>query len=382
MPLGKLVLPAIAVACFVLMSYQLFRAYQAPPEHGPLAEPARSPFAEVIAAAGLVEARTENIKVGSPVPGVVVEVLVDVGDQVKASDPLFRLDDRQILAELHVREAQLASAQATLERIEELPRPEEIPPSEAKVRRAEADVVAQRDLLERRERLLVHRAVPEEEVIQRRQSLEISTEALLEAKAEDQLLKAGSWKHDKTLARVDVDRQRTLVEQYRTELDRLKIRAPVDGQVLKLDVRPGEYVGTPPGQPLVVLGDLAQMHVRIDIDEHDIPRYRPGIPGVACVRGNASHKIALRFVRVEPYVQPKMSLTGSSVELVDTRVLQVIYALAPDGENVYVGQQVDAFLDAAGKVEPLAPAKGRSTASRLTGGDPPARGAAAALARP
>ena len=100
--------------------------------------------------------RTENIKVGSPVPGVVAEVLVDVGDRVHAGDPLFRLDDRQILAELHVREAQLDSAEATLARIEELPRPEEIPPSEARVRRAEADVVAARAIMvERREKLFV-----------------------------------------------------------------------------------------------------------------------------------------------------------------------------------------------------------------------------------
>ena len=322
----------------------------------------------MIAGAGLIEARTENIKVGSPLPGVVIEVLVDVGDQVRSGEPLFRLDDRQILAELHVRKAQLASAQATLAQIEELPRPEEIPPSEARVRRAEADVVAQRDLLERREKLFVHRAVPEEEVIQRRQSLTSATEALLQAKAEDQLLKAGSWKHDKVLARVDVERQRTLVEQYRTELDRLTIRAPVDGQVLKVDVRLGEYVGTPPGQPLMVLGDLSHMHVRVDIDEHDIPRFRQGIPGVASVRGNATKQIPLRFVRVEPYVQPKMSLTGSSVELVDTRVLQVIYALEPGTEGVYVGQQVDVFLDTRGKADPMPTASRRQAANRVNCG--------------
>jgi len=344
---SKLLLPLIAVGCFLFMSYHLVRTNQSPPAHGPLAEPARAPYSDVVAAAGIVEARTENIKVGSPLPGVVAEVLVDVGDEVAEGDPLFRLDDRHIRAELHVREAQLASAQATLERIEQMPRPEEIPPSEAKVRRAESEVVAQRDLLERRERLFVHRAVPEEEVIQRRQSLASATEGLLQAKAEDQLLKAGSWKHDKTPARADVERQRTLVEQYRTELDRLQIRAPVSGQVLKVDVRPGEYVGTPPGQPLVVLGDLERLHVRIDIDEQDIPRFRPGMSGTASVRGNASQMIPIVFVRVEPYVQPKMSLTGDSAERVDTRVLQVIYALEPTAESVYVGQQVDVFLDAS-----------------------------------
>lgn len=342
----KLLLPGVAVLCFLFMSYHIVRSQQAPPEHGPLSEPPRHAYAHAIAAAGLVEARTENIKVGSPVPGVVTEVLVAVGSRVQAGDPLFRIDDRQILAELQVREAQLASSQATLARIEELPRPEEIPPSEARVRRAEAEVVAQRDLLERREKLFVHRAVPEEEVIQRRQSLASAVEALLQAKAEDQLLKAGSWKHEKSMARAEVERHRSLVEQYRTELDRLQIRAPVSGQVLKVDVRPGEYVGTPPDQPLVVLGDLTQLNVRIDIDEHDIPRFKHGMPGTASVRGNARDRVPLRFVRVEPYVQPKVSLTGLSSERVDTRVLQVIYALTEARDSIYVGQQLDVFLDA------------------------------------
>ncbi len=382
MSLGKLALPSIAGLALVFMSYHLVRTHQTPEAHGPLAEPARSPYTDVVAAAGLVEARSENIEIGSHVPGIVTEVTVKVGDHVAAGDPLFRLDDRHIQAELHVREAQLAAAEATLARIEELPRPEEIPPSEAKVRRTEADVVAQRDLLERREKLFVHRAVPEEEVIQRRQSLSSAVEAMLQAKAEDQLLKAGSWKHDKTLARVDVERQRSLVQQSRTELDRLLMRAPVSGEILKVDVRPGEFVGTPPDQPLIVLGDLERLHVRIDIDEQDIPRFHPGMPGTASVRGKATHPIPISFVRVEPYVQPKMSLTGSGMERVDTRVLQVIYALAPEAENVYVGQQVDVFLDAdkakQDSSQPSSLAAGRNVATSKL----PERAAAKTAARP
>ncbi len=72
----KLFLPGIAVVCFLFMGYHIVRSQQAPPEHGPLSEPPRHAYAHAIAAAGLVEARTENIKVGSPVPGVVSEVLV------------------------------------------------------------------------------------------------------------------------------------------------------------------------------------------------------------------------------------------------------------------------------------------------------------------
>jgi multidrug efflux pump subunit AcrA (membrane-fusion protein) len=138
-----------------------------------------------------------------------------------------------------------------------------------------------------------------------------------------------------------------MVEQTRIELARLEVRAPVAGHVLRVDVRPGEYVGTPPGQPLVVLGDLDRLHVRVDIDEQDIPRFRRGATGKAFMRGAATKPLPLEFVRVEPFVQPKLSLSGGAIERVDTRVLQVIYALDPGVENAFAGQQVDVFLDAS-----------------------------------
>jgi multidrug efflux pump subunit AcrA (membrane-fusion protein) len=341
----KLALPLIAVGMFSFMSFHLLRSSQTLPAQAPFSEPARSPFTHVIAGAGILEARTENIKVGSPTPGVVALVAVKVGMKVKAGDLLFRLDDRQMSAELKVREAQLAAARSSLDKLEAMPRPEEVPASEAKVRRAQAQMLSERDLLERREKLVKNLVGPEEEVIHHLQSLTSFHDALRQSKAEEELLKAGGWKVDKAVARAEVLRAQSVVDQFRTELERLEVRAPVTGHVLKVDVRRGEYVGTPPGQPLIVLGDLDHMHVRIDIDEQDIPRFRPGNAGKAFVRGDGSRGLPLSFVRVEPYVQPKLSLTGGPGERVDTRVLQVIYALEPGVENVYVGQQVDAFVE-------------------------------------
>jgi hypothetical protein len=94
----------------------------------------------------------------------------------------------------------------------------------------------------------------------------------------------------------------------------------------------------------VVLGDLDQLHVRVDIDENDIHRFRPGVRATAKLRGDPRQEFALRFVRVEPYVIPKKALTGDNTERVDTRVLQVIYAIDTRGMPLYVGQQLDVFL--------------------------------------
>lgn len=343
----SLLLPLLAGAAICFMTYHLVRSQQPLPESPPPLAPARSPFANTVAGAGVVEARTENIAVASPLAGVVREVAVAAGQQVEAGQLLFRLDAVHLEAELRVRQAQLAQAEAALERIVELPRPEEIPVSEARVRRAQAEVVATTDLLKRREKLAGDRMVSEEELVQRRQSLAVAQEALAMAVAEDTLLKAGGWQRDQAVARAEVARARATVEQAQTELARMEVRSPVAAQVLRVDVRVGEYVGTPPGQTLVMLGDLSQLHVRIDIDESDIPRYRPGVPGRAFVRGAAETPLPISFVRVEPLVLPKQSLTGAATERVDTRVLRVIYALERAPAGMYVGQQLDVFFDGA-----------------------------------
>src|SRR5262249_31626883 len=108
----------------------------------------------------------------------------------------------------------------------------------------------------------------------------------------------------------------------------------------------GEYVGAPPGQALVVLGNIRPLHVRADVAEHDIPRFRSQAAARAVLRGHSKDSYALRFVRVEPYVVPKKSLTGDATQRGDTRVLQVIFAVVPERNQLFVGQQVDVYIEA------------------------------------
>ncbi len=56
-------------------------------------------------------------------------------------------------------------------------------------------------------------------------------------------------------------------------------------------------------------------------------------------------------MRIEPYVVPKKSLTGDSTERVDTRVLQVIFSFTRGDLPIFVGQQMDVFIDAPGPLK-------------------------------
>jgi HlyD family secretion protein len=75
------------------------------------------------------------------------------------------------------------------------------------------------------------------------------------------------------------------------------------------------------------------------------------------VRSNPALETPLGFERLEPYVVPKVSLTGQSTERTDTRVLQVIYSFDPRALPVYVGQKMDAYIEALPIAGPNAPAQ-------------------------
>ena len=342
----KFGLPIVAIALIAFAVKYLATAGEQVPQLPPPIQPAENPFPNTVAGAGMVEPQTENISVGSPVAGIVVEVPVKVAQKVKAGDPLFRLDDRELKAELAVRKAILADAKAELARLAAMPRPEELPPAEALVREAKADWENWEQQWARGEKLLTQKAIPEEDFIERKQSAVQARERYNRAVADYKLLKAGAWEYDQRVAQSAIDRAATQVQQTETELDRLVVRALVDGEVLQVNVRPGEFVGAPAGQPLVVLGNVMQLHVRVDIDEYDIPRFVPEAPARATLKGQPNDFGPLRFVRIEPYVVPKKSRTGDNTERVDTRVLQVIYAIDAGGRRLFVGQQLDVFVDA------------------------------------
>ncbi len=275
-------------------------------------------------------------------------ISVSAGQLVQAGQALFSLDDRDLRAELEVRRSALKVAQAQLVKLERSPRTEDIPPAEAKVREAQAaldDAKVQQRLIDD---VKDRRAIREEDRLRRGLATQAAAARLARAKTELDLLKAGTWKPDLEVARAQIAQAQAQLEKAQTDLERLTIRAPVAATVLKVDVRPGEYAQAGPlERPLLVLGDLSALHIRADVDEHQAWMVRQGAKAEATERGNSRRRVALEFVRFEPYVVPKRSLTGASTERVDTRVLQVIYRIAQKQTGLYVGQQMDVFIQAA-----------------------------------
>ncbi|HEX7901123.1 MAG TPA: efflux RND transporter periplasmic adaptor subunit [Planctomycetota bacterium] len=339
--------PILALAGAGYAAWVVAQGSQPPKVAPPVAPPARAPFAAYIAGAGLVEAQGQNVAIASPLARLVEKVLVQVGDDVDAGAPLFRLDGRDLAAEREIRGSAVLAAKARLDRLLASPRPEELPPAEARVKEAEAALADARRQVELWEKVSDARAVSIEDLDRKRYAAQAAAARVEELKAARDLLKAGAWKPDVDVARADLAGAEAQAKAVDTEIDRLTVRAPTDGTVLQVNVRAGEFAPAGPTlTPLLLFGALKRFHVRVDVDENDAWRFEKGSKAAAFVRGNRELRADLAFVRVEPYVLPKRSLTGESTERVDTRVLQVIYSFDRAALPVFVGQQMDVYIEA------------------------------------
>lgn len=287
-------LPAAAIGAIGFAVFAIDQPEAAVGEPAIAPPSASADMAASVAAVGVVEPSSETIAIATEVSGVVREVLVRPGQNVAAGAALFRLDTRAV-------EADLAAARASLDAAEIAAR----------------DAAARLSLFD----------------------------TLGDARA------ASADERDRARfaaqrAEADARVARARARQLEVDLARHTTRAPIAGEVLRVNVRPGEFAAAgAANDPLIALGATETLHVRVQIDEEDVGRIAAGARAEGALRGDASRRVALTFVRMEPLARPKTNLNGGA-ERVDTRVAEAIYAFDPAALPALVGQQMDVFVAA------------------------------------
>jgi RND family efflux transporter MFP subunit len=300
------------IGTFVLVK----RLQQTPPAPPPDREPARTPFVNTVAATGLIESVRENVKIAAPKGGLIQKIFADVGKRVKAGDVLMQLDDRMAHADIATMQAQVNAMSASL--------------SNEIVLKEDAE-----DQFKRVDKLEQQNVASDDERTRKKYSLQ---SMIARVNMTDANLKSAQ----------------SQLASAQTNLEILTIKAPRDGTILQVNVREGEYAGTSPAEPLMILGDTDKLQLRADVDEQNAPLIKPGQPAEAYLKGDTQNAIKLRFIRIEPFVVPKKSLTGESTERVDTRVLQIVFEFDRPSTPVYVGQQMDVFIQRAPDTQTMA----------------------------
>lgn len=300
----KYLLPGIAIVGAMVALVVVFLSQKKQPVPPIPFPPPSPPYKHWVSGSGLIEASTENIAIGTPFIELIMEMYVIEGDMVNAGDPLFKLDTRLLEAQKKTAISQLNAAIVNYENL--------------KVQ------------FSFYERLTDKRAVSE-------QAMNQAYYAMLEAEEQVMVAKA-------------------TLNQVVTDIDRSTVRAPVDGEILQVNAHIGEIYPTVSynvTQPyltlptaLIFMGTVSPLQMRIDIDEEDCWRFIKGAPATAFVRGNSNIHFPMHFVRIEPYIIPKTSITGETVERIDTRVLQVLYQFEKRDLPIYAGQLLDVYIEA------------------------------------
>jgi RND family efflux transporter MFP subunit len=252
-------------------------------------------FVNSVSGIGVTEPKGEIIEIGTNLSGVASQVYVKAGDTLKKGSKLFTIDDREAKANLELKISGYKSAQLDAED-------------------------KKREFLMYKE-INDERAYSKDEFNKKRIAAQISEQSAKQAKAEAQV------------ARIMVDKS--------------TVKSPIKGEVLKVNIRPGEFAQAGAlSKPLMTIGDLSKMHVRIEIDELDAHRFKMQNKAVGLLRGQPDFKIPLQFVRIEPLVVSKVSISGGNSEKIDSRVLQVIYSFDNNfSPKILVGQQLDVYIE-------------------------------------
>ncbi|MEA5160564.1 efflux RND transporter periplasmic adaptor subunit [Cereibacter johrii] len=203
-------------------------------------EPAvRGGLVVTVMATGTVQPTTQ-VEVSSELSGTLAAVEVDYNDEVAVGQPLARLDDTRLKAQVANAEASLEAAEGRLEQ------------ARATAREA-AENYRSRSALDQRG-VAAHLDLVATEAAHNRAQSEVK---IAEA--------------DRTLAAANLEVQRV-------DLAKAVIRSPIRGIVLDRAAEAGQIVASSLNTPVLftLAEDLNRMELRVDIDEADIGRVRVG----------------------------------------------------------------------------------------------------------
>ena len=329
----------------------------------PVFKPVSNPYESAIYANGMIESDQPsgaNLNIFPEVSGPITQVLVQEGQQIKAGTPLFAIDDSVQRATTAQLKLESEAAVTLLNELQAEPRPETLTIAAAQVALAEASLKLGRDAYDKDRAAydLDPRSIIKNLLDTAADTVIQATAALDVARRQYDLTKAGAWSYDIANQEKQAAALQQAYEAANALLEKYSVKAPVEGVVLAVNAAVGGYVSSQGNydtytelfDPLVVMsGPHDYMDVRCYVDEILVTRLpsKWHIQAEMQITGT-DIKIPLEFVRVQPYVSPKIELSNQKQEQVDLRVLPVIFRFQKQDAPVYPGQMVDVFIGQKG----------------------------------
>lgn len=300
--------------------------------------------AAFIAAAGRVEPAGEEVKIGAEMDGKLARVTVDEGDEVRRGQIVAVLQNGEFLARVDLAKATLREREAQLERLRNGARVEEKREAEALLREAEAQFTMARSERDRRQTLLDRGAISRSEFDFAARDVETSRARVDAARERLAVVRTQTRVEDLKRAEAEIAHAEAMLAEAQAMVEKTCIRAPLDGRVLRRYRKSGESVSGKGDTPILSLGDLRTLRVRVDVDETDVARLHLGQTAWVTADAYGDKRFTGKVVRIGQALGRKNVRTDEPTERVDTKILETLVELDP-GQILPVGLRVDAFLE-------------------------------------
>lgn len=302
------------------------------------------PFLTYISGSGIVEPVSGNINISSPTNNTVEKINVSVNDQIKKGDILFQVYNKDLRANLKIKQKKYEESLSNFHRLKALPREEDLSIATEAFNRAEAafnEAITEYNLANRR-------AGSNEEKWLRFYKYQQAEAEFLSAQSQFKKVSSGTWQPDLKIAQDEVEQAKADVEAVEGEIERTYVKSPIDGTVLQIKIHEGET--SDQSKTAIILGNIEELNLRVSVDQFNKPMFRPDSAAVAYKQGEITTEFPLEFINVEPCMIPKKYLTNELNEKVDTQIFEILYRIKKSNSQLLIGEQMDVYIDCVEKV--------------------------------
>jgi HlyD family secretion protein len=292
---------------------------------------------------GRVEPRSGEIKIAAPVPGRIADVLVKANEDVFAGELLVRLDDEEALARAAEADAQVA--------LHKRARDDQATPAGSADRRKAEDAVADSER-SAADALFALDKITADWRAGTAQKADLDAARTALARVQDRLREQQA-----TLAKIRAAPDTPLPTRLegelnvaqadwtlaRATLEKTRIRAPIDGVILQVEVKKGELAVPTLGPALLIMGDLSALRVRAEVDQQNLGKVRVGQRAVVRAAAFRGREIDGKVSSIARIVGQSRINSGDPHKFSDVEVLEVVVDL-PDPGPLVVGEQVDVYF--------------------------------------
>lgn len=256
-----------------------------------------------------------SANLASPVAGVVAKVLCQVGQKVKAGDPVIQLDDRVAVSNEKQAEAALNQAKASLAALKATPRPDQLQIAQLNVEKSQAALAFAQKNYDRLKQLAADQGTSGKSVEQAALDLSSAKTDLAVNQKQLDLLKHTPTPEDLRQEEAKVSQADALLATARVQRQMMTIRAPIDATVVALSVNPGESVDVT--KTLVQFIALDRLVVDLDVPPDDLPAKAEGLPAQILLPGASDDATSLtgKVSFVSPQVDAKTGAVAVTVDL-------------------------------------------------------------------